>query len=201
MSYSDFTLEKITKQFGVTIKDTQNLFADVEPVPLDAFVREYLARSIPLAVAIGTEKAKSELIVAPMLLELKTRLADQMSLFSGVEFSVDVSRGLHGVCDFIISRSQQQFFVSTPIVMIVAAKKDDVKLGLPQAIAAMIAASVLHEQEGNAIDTVFGAATSGNQWEFVQLQGNTVAIDVCDYYIADPERILGVLCFMASVGA
>ncbi len=201
MSYSDFTLEKITKQFGITIKDTQNLFADVPSMPLDAFMLEYLAHSIPLAVAIGTEKAKSELIVAPMLLEVKTRLADQISLFSGVDFSVDVSRGLHGVCDFIISRSQQQFFVSAPVIVIVEAKKDDVKLGLPQAIAAMIAASAFNAQEGNSIETVFGAATSGNQWKFMQLQADTVTIDVCDYYIADPERILGVLHHMALSSA
>jgi hypothetical protein len=89
MAYRDFTLEKVRKQFGLTLESDQDLFSDhIAPVTLaDAFTA-YLNYSVPLALAINTEKARSEMIIAPILVELKRLLNDQVSLFSGIEFNV-----------------------------------------------------------------------------------------------------------------
>ena len=40
--------------------------------------------NLPLALAINTEKARPEMIIAPILVEIKKQLPTQMSLFSGV---------------------------------------------------------------------------------------------------------------------
>ena len=53
-----------------------------------------LARNIPLATAIGTEKAKSEMIVADVLVELREQLDLSISLFSGIDFNIDAESGL-----------------------------------------------------------------------------------------------------------
>ena len=61
MSYSDFTLKEVTRRFGLAIAETQGMFAaapEVEPSPL---LRELLQEYLPLARAINTEKARSEL--------------------------------------------------------------------------------------------------------------------------------------------
>ena len=108
MAYSDFKLSELIKTFGLTIRETVDLFADVEEVECSENLAFNLRDNIPLAVAIGTEKARSEMIIVPILLEIKRRLASQISLFSGTEFNVDFEKGLNGVCDFIISLSPEQ---------------------------------------------------------------------------------------------
>jgi hypothetical protein len=193
MAYRDFTLEQISKQFALSIEETIDLFATVEPVAVDAVLLNTLKRNVPLAVAINTEKAKSEFIIAPLLLELKTRFPDRVGLFSGVEFNVDPSQGLNGVCDFLISRSPHQVYISTPVIAIVEAKNDNIKSGLAQCIATMVAASRFNEREGQAGWAVYGAVTNGNQWRFLRLREPVVALDMSDYYINDPGKILGIL--------
>jgi len=64
-----------------------------------------------LALAINTEKAHSELIVINILLELKTQLNDCISLFSGIDFTVDKERGLNGFYNFIVSNSPEQLYL------------------------------------------------------------------------------------------
>jgi len=93
MSYSDFTLSQLVKIFGLTINETIDLFAAVEEVESSDYLAFYLKENIALAVAINTEKARSEMIIAPILLEVRRRLNYQVSLFSGVDFNVDNERG------------------------------------------------------------------------------------------------------------
>jgi len=101
MSYEEFTLEQINSDFGLAIEENVSLFANVEGVQLDEFFLRYLQNNIPLAVAIATEKAKSEMIIAPILIEMRRILNNQISLFSGVKFNVDNTRGLNGFCAFL----------------------------------------------------------------------------------------------------
>jgi hypothetical protein len=53
-----------------------------------------------LALNINTEKARSELIIAPLLVELRRLLNREISLFSGIDFTVDENQNLNGFCDF-----------------------------------------------------------------------------------------------------
>ena len=105
MAYNDFTLEALKKQFGLQTNERQDYFGRAAPVPISDFLREYLRENIPLAFAIGTEKARSELLIMPVLWEVRHQLKDSISLFSGVEFNVSIERGLRGVCDFLLSLS------------------------------------------------------------------------------------------------
>lgn len=193
MAYENFTLEQIVTDFDYVIEEGVSLFSDVTEIQLDDFFVNYLQNNIPLAVAIGTEKAKSELIIAPILVEVRRILNNQISLFSGIKFNVDSTRGLVGFCDFIISLSRQQSFVRAPIVTIVEAKNDNLKSGYAQCMAAMIGAKLFNEQKGAAIARIFGAVTNGNQWKFLKLNENTIFIDVEDYYIDRLAKIVSIL--------
>jgi len=51
------------------------------------------------------------MIICPIMLELKDIFQQQISLFSGNDFTVDQSVGLNGVCDFLISKSPEQLFI------------------------------------------------------------------------------------------
>ncbi|PON18995.1 hypothetical protein C2W62_05075 [Candidatus Entotheonella serta] len=78
--------------------------------------------------------------------------------------------------------------------MIVEAKNENIKDGLGQCIAAMVAAKVFNEREGNDIDTLYGVVTTGELWKFLKFAGQTAAIDLRDYYIArDVDKIFGIL--------
>ena len=198
MSYEEFNLEQISSNFGLAIEENVELFADIQEVQLDEFFLRYLHNNIPLAVAISTKKAKSEMIIAPILIELRRMLNNQISLFSGVKFNVDSTRGLNGFCDFLISRSRQQSFIKSPVVAIVEAKNDNIKSGYAQCMAEMIAAKIFNEREGKEFENIFGVVTNGNQWKFLKLNKDTIYIDLNDYYIISPEKIMGILISMVK---
>lgn len=194
MSYKDFTLDGVRKQFGLAIESNVDLFSEaIHPVPLAEAFTNYLNYSVPLALAINTEKARSEMIIAPMLVELKRLLQDRISLFSGIEFSVDPAQGLTGFCDFIISLSRQQLYISVPAFMVFEAKNENIKGGLGQCLAAMLAARLFNEREGYATEHIYGAVTTGNQWKFLSLREDTACIDLKDYYIDRIDHIMGIL--------
>ena len=92
MAYSDFRLSELIKIFGLTLSETVDLFANITEVECSENLAFNLKENIPLAVAIGTEKARSEMIIVPILLEIKRRLKHQISLFSGTDFNVDLKK-------------------------------------------------------------------------------------------------------------
>jgi|ERR671933_2353596 hypothetical protein len=198
MSYEEFTLEQINSDFGLAIEENVSLFANVEGVQLDEFFLRYLQNNIPLAVAIATEKAKSEMIIAPILIEMRRILNNKISLFSGVKFNVDNTRGLNGFCDFLVSRSRQQSFIKSPVIAIVEAKNENLKSGYAQCMAEMVAARIFNERGGKETENIFGAVTNGNQWKFLKLEKEVIYMDLDDYYIINPEKIIGILISMVK---
>jgi hypothetical protein len=154
-----------------------------------------LERGAPVAAAIGTEKARSELIVAQILLELKVH-APRVSLFSGIDLTVDPAAGLAGTCDFLLSRGEEQLMLTAPVVAVVEAKRDDLHEGLGQCVAAMVAAQIFNQREGSDIPAVYGAVTTGTVWTFLCLAGRTVTTDLREYTFTQPARLLGILLAM-----
>ncbi|BAZ65905.1 hypothetical protein NIES4106_06500 [Fischerella sp. NIES-4106] len=193
MAYSDFSLAKVKKDFGLTLDETRNLFADIKPViPSDTLIT-ILKDYIPLATSIATEKARSEFLIAPILAEIRRLLNNKISLFSGNEFNVDASKGLQGFCDYIMSASQEQLFISAPVMFIFEAKKEDIIGGLGQCVAAMIAAQLFNQNQDNEVERIYGSVTSGTNWKFLFIEGTTVYIDSVEYYIKEVDKILGIL--------
>lgn len=193
MPYSQFSLALIEKTFHLTLIEKVALFADISLLPSSPLLTEILNYNLPLALANNTEKARSEMIIVPILIELKRQLFNQMSLFSGAEFNVDEETGLTGYCDFIISQSSEQLFIKAPVVMLVEAKNENIKNGLGQCIAEMVAAQVFNQREQNTINTIYGVVTTGTNWKFLRLNDNQIEIDLKEYYLSEIDLILGVL--------
>ena len=199
MAYSNFTLRQVEKDFHLQIEEKIDLFAHVTAIAPSDDIKKILAENIPLALAINTEKGRSEFLIAPTLLELRRRSPIPISLFSGTEFSISPEQGLTGYCDYLISLSKQQLRISAPVIAIVEAKNEDIKSGLGQCIAEMVAAQLFNELENNDIDTVYGIVTTGEIWKFLQITEQIVEIDLTDYYITDIGKILGVLLNFVSI--
>jgi hypothetical protein len=67
MSYSKFTLSRAVEDFGLTVQEEPNLFAAIPPVVPTPLLRDILVENVPWAVAVGSEKARSEGIINPVL--------------------------------------------------------------------------------------------------------------------------------------
>jgi hypothetical protein len=201
MAYSNFTLSKVKADFGLSFQENVNLFADIEPVAPSNYLTLILQEHLPLVTAMNTEKARSELVVMPVLIEVRRILKYEISVFSGSEFNVDPDKGLEGRCDFILSRSPEQYDITSPVMTIVEAKNESIKSGLGQCIATMIAAQLFNQNQGNISEAIYGAVTTGTDWKFLKLRTNDanaqeyrqVFIDRSDYFIKEVDKILGIL--------
>jgi hypothetical protein len=192
MSYRQFNLTKVKQDFQLSIVEKVGLFADIPNKKCSDYLTETLNYNIPLAIAHNTEKSRSELIVSPILLEAR-RQQEKFNFFSGIKFDVDKSKGLTGFCDFIISRSEEMLLITAPVIMLVEAKNDNIKNGLGQCVAEMVAAQIFNKKENNPITSIFGIVTTGTNWQFLKLTDKTVTIDLTEYYLHDIEKILGFL--------
>jgi hypothetical protein len=174
------------------------IFAAVAEREISALLREILADHLDLAISINTEKARSELIIAPILTEIRRIFRKQISLFSGIDLTSDREQNLTGFCDFLISQSPEQLFLTAPIITIVEAKNENLMAGLGQCAAEMVAAQRFNEAEDRSIAKIYGAITSGTLWQFLRLEGQQLAIDLEEYSIKEIKKIVGILCSMVE---
>jgi hypothetical protein len=194
MSYSDFkNIEDVKQKFHLTVTSTNSLFQTIQPIEYSHIFQEILQENVPLALNINTEKARSELIISPLLVELRKLMQRQISLFSGIDFSIDETLGLTGYCDFILSQSPNQIFLEQPIVCLVEAKNETIKVGYAQCIAEMVAAKLFNERQAIKTSYIIGVVTTGSNWKFLKYQENTVFIDFDEYLISQADKILGIL--------
>ena len=196
MVYTDFSLEILKQQFGLHVQEESVAFVTAAPVAISDLLRQTLAENVPVALDISTEKARSEFIIAPLLMEVRRQLHYRISLFSGVEFNVDIAQGLHGVCDFLLSLSPLQLAVEAPVVVVVEAKNENIKQGVIQCMAEMVAVQQFNRERHSTIETVYGAVTTGNLWKFLRLINTVVSVDLTEYHISQIEQVVGMLVAM-----
>ncbi|HEY9795431.1 MAG TPA: hypothetical protein V6D30_07300 [Leptolyngbyaceae cyanobacterium] len=195
MPYSSFTFAKAKKDFGLTTAEGGRFLPPIDPIAPSSRLQEAL-EDLPWAIAVGSEKAKSEGIIYPILQEVRRILKNQVSLFSGRDFTVDADKGLNGYVDYLISRSQEQLEIEAPVVVVGEAKRDNLNDGLGQCIAEMVAAQMFNQANQVNIPTIYGSVSNGTQWRFLKLEGTTVTIDLMDYSLPQVDQILGFLVWM-----
>ena len=201
MPYSQFTtLAKAKEAFNLTTVENIRFLPEIEPIQPSSTLAAVLEENLPLAVATGSEKARSELIISPVLVEVRRLLNRQISLFSGEEFNVDESLGLNGRCDFLISRSPELLDIEAPAVVIVEAKQANLTSGIGQCVAEMVAAQKFNIAKEKPLPCIYGTVSNGNQWQFLKLEATTVTIDLIVYPIPPVEQILAFLVWMIQQG-
>jgi hypothetical protein len=192
MPYSDFkTLEQVHQELGVIIQAASDLYRHIDPVQLTPWFTETMRLAYTKAIRINTESARQALIVDNVLMELTQHVL--ISFFLENSFNVDSSRGLSGNPDAIISKSDNQLYITAPVVVLVEAKKSDLGSGLPQCIAEMEAARMFNEQKAHPVAPVYGVVTDGVLWQFLSLEQNTAIIDSAFYPFEDGSKIVGIL--------
>lgn len=198
MAFSDFHYPELLPTFGLVTGSTVSLFGSVQPVAAGPELVHRLAVGKRLATLINTEKARSEGLIAPVLLDFWWLYQARISLYSGCQFDADADAGLCGYCDFLISRHPQQPYITPPTVVVFEAKRENIIDGFGQAVAGMVGAQRFNRKQNTSIDPVYGCITTGTAWKFLQLAGNTVVIDLDEYEIAQVDSILGILAHMVG---
>jgi len=189
MSYSEFALEDLQRDFGV-VPRVSPLFAQSEPAVAPAWLLDHFSRAkqIPLL----SEKARGELLVMPVLMAFRELSLECVSIYSGVRLDVVPEQGLAGECDFIITRTPPLPEVQAPVITLVEAKRGEIELGFSQCAAQMVGARVFNERSGHP-GPIYGCITSGEAWQFLRLDEDVLTLDPQRHYIDDPGAILGVL--------
>ncbi len=200
MPYKDFTISEVTQKFDLTLVGDEKFLPEIKPVTPNPYIAEYLEESIPLAIAMGSGKARSELIISPILFEVRKILNKEISFFSGEDFDVDKNLGLTGCCDFILSLSPEQLFIEAPAFVIIEAKKENFKYALGQCIAQMVAAQKFNAKNDESVSIIYGSVTNGNIWNFLKLEEDIVTIDFTEYRILPVEQLLGTLVWIVQDG-
>ena len=197
MVYGDFTtIRQVEKQFGVR-QVKKNIFTDVKPTLPSSRLLEELqeAEELPLF----SEKAKSELIIMPILKEVR-RKNRTFNIFSGYSFDVDKAQSLNGICDYILSSNIESIEIKSPIFCLVEAKNRTIEEGIGQAAAEMIAAKIFNKQDKNELPAVYGCVTTGTEWLFLLLEDEFLCIHTHRYYLneTDLPKLLSILLYIVE---
>jgi hypothetical protein len=84
-------------------------------------------------------------------------------------------------------------YIKAPAIAVIEAKKEDLNSGLGQCAATLVAAQIFNQRREQEISELLGVVTSGSAWKFFKLSGSNMTIDLLEYPIANPEKILGIL--------
>jgi len=180
MPCNEFTAETIHPRLGLTIA-RRALFPFAAAVPAPPWLTDILARGERLVPA-RSEKARSEVIIAPILMAAADASSPPLALFSGEQFDVDAARGLNGEVDHLFARSPSATFIEAPVLAVVEAKKLDINAGLGQCVAQMEAARSFNQKAGTDV-TVFGCVTTGELWQFLRHDVTSVVLDTRRYAV------------------
>jgi hypothetical protein len=81
MSYRQFkSLATVKEAFGLVTKEGIRFLPALEPIEPSDTLKNFLDYSLPVALATGSEKARSELIITPVLMEVRQILQQRISL-------------------------------------------------------------------------------------------------------------------------
>lgn len=192
MAYSEFTLPRLRSAFSLVIEEPSHLFAQCRSIAPSEHLNTTLTENLSLALSLNTEKARSELVIAPVLLEIRRQMKFQIGFFSGTEFNIAPAEGLTGFCDYILTATKDSYEVRSPVLTLVEAKNENIKAGLGQCGAEMVAAQQLNARS-DLHQPVYGCVTTGSEWKFLRLVDRILEIDQHEYFINEVPLILGVL--------
>ena len=189
MAYSDFTLEDLETKHGLKT-NIKSLFSNITFVKPSEFLLEQLA--VSQEFPMRNEKIKSELLVMPILAFVKMRNRDFAQLFSGENLLADKKAKLNGEVDYIWVGKANALELQKPIISLCEAKKGSIEDSFAQCAAQMYGARVYNQNRKNNIHDIYGCISSGTDWQFMQLEGQTIWKDKNIYTLSNLPELLGV---------
>ena len=111
-----------------------------------------------------------------------------LKVWSHVPYHVDKEKGLVGEPDYLIALKNKYGGMAKPALCVIEAKKDNFDEGWTQALAEMIASSLL----GTTL--CYGVVTTGIIWQFGKLENDLFVIDANPLFaLTDLQSVFNAL--------
>jgi hypothetical protein len=191
-SYSKFTDHDIEKT-GLRIKK-KKIFPTLRPVTPGLVLQSVISMMDKLH--LGSEKAKSEHLIAPVLFDIFEKNQQKIAYFSGYNFEVAPEKGLTGFCDYLLTRDPESVSIEAPVFCIVEAKNENLDIGEPQCFAEMYAAQIFNEQKQRPQKAIYGCVTDGERWRFYKLEASLIIREPETFFIVNIPRLLGAFQYI-----
>jgi hypothetical protein len=65
-------------------------------------------------------------------------------------------------------------------------------------MAEMVAAQIFNQRQDNEVSKIYGVITTGTVWQFLELEGEAVVLDLQEYSVENLPKILGILTSFVS---
>ncbi len=160
----------------------------VEPVELSDFFIQHLQRLRRNFDLEGYEEAKKLLIDA--ICDEAIDSCTHLRIWKGAKLESNVASGF---ADYLIAERQR--YISSPILCVVEAKKDNFEQGLAQCLVEMHACQWNNQKINRAIDT-FGVISNGSSWQFYRLTASGEVFESEAYSTGDMEYLVARLRFV-----
>ena len=191
MAYRDFKMKELTQKFGIREMGIHifdhNTIPRIEPT--DKLKADLLEAEF---ITLSTEKAVSERLVAPIIVEMAKR-NHFLQVFSGEIIVADKKQGLNGEIDFVLARKPWTRKPNNPLLCVTESKLGLIDSGVDQAAAQMLGLRLFNQQNGYNELIIHGVVTDGSRWRFLKLEGNALYLDLHRYSTEDLPLLLGVL--------
>lgn len=189
MAYTDFTFADLREKFGL-VYDIKLFFSKILPIQASDLLLQQLELSKHFS--LRSEKIKSEFLIVPVLAFVKIRNEDFAQLLSGENLPADRKQKLNGEVDYIWVGEKNAPELQSPIISVCEAKKGSIEDSLAQCAAQMYGARVFNQKHKNNIETIYGCVSTGTEWQFMKLEGQTIWKDTKIYTLSNLPELLGV---------
>jgi hypothetical protein len=163
----------------------------VEPVALSDFFVQHLQRLKRNFDLEGYEEAKKLLIDAICDEAIDSFL--HLRIWKGAKLESNVAGGF---VDYLIAERQR--YLTSPILCVVEAKKDNFEQGLAQCLVEMHACQWNNQQIGRSVD-VLGILSNGSSWQFYRLDPAGEVFESSAYSTGDMEFLIARLRFVFEI--
>lgn len=169
MAYGTFkSIQEVAQQFDIEV--TQRIaFASEKELEIPELLFTMITDDINDDTNYVSEYSICDGIIRPILNIVAKHYP--LKVWSHVPYNVDKDKGLMGEPDYLIAQRNKYGGMDRPALCVIEAKKDNFDDGWTQALAEMVASSLL------GANYSYAAVTTGNVWQFGKLKNSVFTID------------------------
>lgn len=169
MAYGSFkSVEEVATKFDIEASD-KTTFVEEKPIQVLDVLLSMIENNLNNDTNYISEFAICETIIRPILDIIAANYP--LRVWSHISYNVDQEKGLIGEPDYLIAPKNKYGGMAKPALCVIEAKKDNFDEGWTQALAEMVASSIL------GATTCYAIVTTGVLWQFGKLDNNIFTID------------------------
>ncbi|MGR0482447.1 MAG: hypothetical protein ACTFAL_13875 [Candidatus Electronema sp. V4] len=195
MAYGNFkTVEEVARTFDIAAGKRES-FIGQKKIEVPECLFSMIAENISDSLTFVNETTICERIISPVL-HIVVKQHDQLKVWSHIAYNIDESKGLVGEPDYLIAPRTKYGEMAKPSLCVIEAKRDDFAQGWAQALAEMVASSLL------GAHVCYAVVTTGKSWEFGKLEQNVFTVDPVSISAADTlQKTFNILNWLFDVVA